>query len=95
MLDSNWWGVAPNTTRQFTITTRVDHRFTDNDRFFMRYTKGDERTFSQDWNLPMLDMVAGSVRRIAPNQNVALFYVRTFSPTFFNEFLASAAKDKR
>ncbi|MFB3828128.1 MAG: carboxypeptidase regulatory-like domain-containing protein [Bryobacteraceae bacterium] len=95
LLDSNWWGKAPNTSRQYTITTRVDHRFTDNDRFFMRYTKGDEYTFSQDWNLPMLDMVAGSVRRIAPNQNAALSYVRTFSATFFNELLLSAAKDKR
>ena len=95
MLDSNWWGVAPNTSRQRTITTRVDHRFTDNDRFFLRYTKGDEYSFSQDWNLPMLDLIAGSVRRIAPNQNASISYVRTFSPTFFNEFLASAAKDKR
>jgi hypothetical protein len=101
MLDSNWWGVGPDWSRQWTISTRIDHRFTDNDRFFARYTKGGERTMSQDWNLPYaagsgpLNGVPGTVRRIAPNQNLALSYVKTFSPVFFNELLASAAKDKR
>jgi hypothetical protein len=102
LLDSNWWGAGADWQREWTITTRIDHRITDNDRFFVRYTKADHRELSQDWNLPMTadpsspyNGVPGSVRRVAPNQNIALSYVRTFSPTFFNELLASAAQDKR
>ncbi|MEK7403839.1 MAG: carboxypeptidase-like regulatory domain-containing protein [Acidobacteriota bacterium] len=93
LLDSNWWGVGPDWQREWTSTTRIDHRITDNDRFFARYTQGDTNGLAQEWNLPYLDWVPGSVSRRAPNKSLALSHVRTFSPTFFNEVLASAGRE--
>jgi hypothetical protein len=93
LVEANWWGTAPYRRNEWTITARFDHSFTDNDRVYVRYGQGDQRIFSQDWNLPMLDLVAGSVRRQAPNKTLAISYVRTFSPTFFNELLVSGARE--
>src|SRR5574340_639174 len=94
LYDDNWWGTAPQWSRQWTVTTRLDHRFSDKDSFYGRYTQGDLNQFTQDWNGPMLDGVAGSVTRAAPNKSLALSWVRTFAPTFFNEVVASAAREK-
>jgi hypothetical protein len=75
------------------VTTRVDHRVTDNDRVYFRYTQGDTREWSQEWHMPFLDGVSGSVTRLAPNKSAAISYVRTFSPTLFNEFLGSVTRE--
>ncbi len=93
LVAANWWGTAPYSRREWTVTARLDHSISDNDRIYARYTQGDQRIFSQDWNLPMLDGIAGSVRRMAPNKTMAVSYVRTFSPTFFNELLVSGARE--
>lgn len=93
LVDRNWWGPWPNRTRQWTITARLDYQFGEKDRIYGRYSQGDLFTFSQDWNLPMLDNVAGSVRRLAPNKSLALSWVRTFSPTLFNELLVSGTRE--
>jgi hypothetical protein len=95
LLDSNWWGVGDNWSRQYTTTTRIDHRFTERDSFFARYTRGREHSLQQTWNLPMLDKIAGSVNFIGESDSLALSWVRTFSPTFFNEVLATAAHHLR
>jgi hypothetical protein len=79
--------------RNWTVTTRFDHRFTDNDNFYARYTQGNYTGFSQFYSQPMLNEVAGTVRRTAPNKSLALSWVRTFSPTFFNEVTASISRE--
>lgn len=38
MLDSNWQGPAPGWRRDWTISARIDHRFTEKDQFYARYT---------------------------------------------------------
>jgi len=93
LVESNWWGTAPYRRLEWTVTTRIDHRLTDRDLLYVRYGQGDQFIFSQDWNLPMLDNVAGSVRRFAPNKTLAASYTRTFSPTFFNELLVSGSRE--
>ena len=95
VLDSNWWGVGPSWRRQWTVTDRIDHRISDNDRIFVRFTTGNDVALSQDWNIPYLDQVAGSVRRWGPMWNVSTSYVRSFSPTLFNELLLSVNHDQR
>jgi hypothetical protein len=93
LLDNNWWGPVPNTRRNWTISTRIDHRFTEKDQFYARYTQGNYTGFSQFYSQPMLNNVAGTVRRVAPNKSLAVSWVRTFSPTFFNEVLASVSRE--
>jgi hypothetical protein len=93
MLDDNWIGPEPYVRRDWTISTKFDHRFTDNDQVNLRYSQGDYYRISQAWSQPMLNNAPGLVRRLAPNKSGALTWVRTFSPTFFNEFLLSVSRE--
>jgi hypothetical protein len=96
LVQSNWFGPGPNTARHWTLTTRIDHRFSDKDQFYGRYTRGD--LYFYRIGLPAitaisaLDGVANTVRDLEAPQSAALSWVRTFSPTFFNEFLASGSR---
>jgi hypothetical protein len=92
MLQENWIGPVPGWQRSWTTTTRIDHRFTDKDQFYARYTQGNYTNFSQFYSQPMLNNVAGTTKTLAPNKNLALSWVRSFSPTFFNELLVSGAR---
>ena len=65
LLDYNWWGSVPSTTRNYTVTTRIDHRFTENDNFYARYSQGNYNRFGQFYSQPMLNNQAGTVRRLA------------------------------
>lgn len=93
LIDLNWFGPEPNTQRQWTTTTRIDHRFTDRDQFYARYTQGNAWQFQQKFTQTMLNNVSGAVYRLSPNKSLALSWVHTFSPTFFNEALLSGARE--
>jgi hypothetical protein len=91
----NWYGPVPNWRRSWTISTRIDHRFTDKDQFYGRYTQGNYSSLNYFYSQPSLDwrrVPANSQSNFAPNKNFALSWVRTFSPTFFNEALASLSR---
>ena len=94
LVANNWWGPAQDTIRDWTLTARLDHNLSASDRFFARYTQADYERRQQrtDYNLPVLDQVAGMVRTLAPNKNLAVNWLHTFSPTFFLELLASGAR---
>jgi hypothetical protein len=91
-LDFNWIGPVPTFQRSWTTSTRIDHRFSDKDQFYGRYTQGNFRNFSQFYSLPMLNNVPGTSQSLAPNKALALSWVRTFTPTFFNELLVSGSR---
>jgi len=93
LLDNNWYGPDPNVTRSFTTSARLDHRFTEKDSFYGRYTHGNYFNFAEKFTQTMLNNVAGSVSRYAPNKSLALSEVHTFSPKFFNELLASLNRE--
>jgi len=93
MLDVNFYGPQPNRRRDWTVTTRVDHRFSDNDQFYGRYTQGKYHLFRQFYTFVALNNVGGTVTRTAPNKAVAGSWVHTFSPTFFNEVLVSGSTE--
>jgi hypothetical protein len=94
MVADNFFGPQPNRRRDWTITTRFDHRFSENDQFYGRYTQGKYHLFQQFYSVTALNNVGGTVTRTAPNKAVAGSWVRTFSPTFFNEVLVSASSEK-
>lgn len=93
LLDNNWWGPTPNTRRQWVVTTRFDHRISEKDQIYGRYSQGDHYQFSQFYGQPMLNNVAGTVQTLAPNKTLAMSWVRTFSPTLFNELLVSGNRE--
>lgn len=93
LLGNNWFGPVPRTARQWTSTTRIDHRFSDKDQFFARYTQGDAWAFEQKFTQPMLNNAPGTVFRLSPNKSMAVSWVRNISPTFFNELLVSGNRE--
>jgi hypothetical protein len=93
LIDLNWFGPQPNTTRQWTTTARFDHRFSNKDQFYARYTAGDSWQFAEKFTQTMLNNVPGSVYRLSPNKSLALSWVHTISPTFFNEALLSGSRE--
>jgi hypothetical protein len=98
LLESNWWGPVDSIRRNYTITTRVDHRFSDNDLFYARYTQGNYYSW---WSMdgagspgpPVKDGISNNEVGTAPNKVFAVSHVHTFSPTFFNEFLGSFSRE--
>lgn len=94
LVENNWFGPVPNTTRQWTVTTRIDHRFSDRDQVYVRYTQADFTFFEQFESQPMLNGVAGTHGRTSPSRNSAVSWVRTFSPTLSSELLVSVSREK-
>lgn len=93
LVENNWFGTVPNTNRQWTTSLRVDQNFTDNDRFYARYSQGDATSFAQFGSIPLPDSPANTNQRTSPNKNLALSWVRTISPTLFNELLVSGSRE--
>jgi hypothetical protein len=90
LLDVNWRGVLDSTSRQWTTSSRFDHRFSGSDLFYARYTQGDYYDYQVN-GVPLSDGGANNQVTSAPNKSLAMSWVRTFSPTLVNEFLASGA----
>ncbi|MEK7408632.1 MAG: carboxypeptidase regulatory-like domain-containing protein, partial [Acidobacteriota bacterium] len=94
LVEANWWGPVPDVRRQWTLTSRFDHAFSDNDRFYARYTQGGDHRFRYPFGtVPTSDRVAGTVTNTAPNRSLAASWVRTFSPTLFNELLVTGSRE--
>lgn len=71
LVAENWWGPIPNTGRQRTFSTRLDHRFSDKDQVYLRYSQGDFYSFADFGSLPALDGVASTRTTLAPNKSLA------------------------
>ena len=85
---SNYWYQAPNNRLEWTMTTRIDHRLSDNDHLFFRYTHGVRDTFAQSGNNnspTTLDNSANATFRPIRNDTGVATWTHTFSPTFFGE----------
>ncbi len=89
LLENNWYGPLDSEGRNWTLSTRIDHRFSDKDAFYGRISYARYLTNSAFQAPPTLDKVANYSRTDAPNKGIALSWVRSFSPTFFNEVLIS------
>ncbi len=100
LIDANWWGPTPDSQRQWTVTSRFDHRFGEKDQFYARYTQGHDYSLTQvsqrGYNtFPALNKVSGASEKYSPNRSLAVSWVRTLSPTLFNEFMASGSRESR
>ncbi len=89
----NYFGPQPDRRRDWTATTRLDHRFSDQDQFYGRYTQGKYNLFTQFFSFAALNNVGGTVTRTAPNKALAGSWVHTFSPSLFNEVLVSGSAE--
>jgi len=63
-------------------TTRLDHRFSDRDFLFGRFTWAKQYSRGWDDNLPTI----GRIQNQRENQGANVSYTHTFTPTLVNEF---------
>lgn len=90
LIASNWFGNAQTLQDDSTMAARIDHRFSDRDTVYARYSKNawlNNAPFSGA--VPLLRNSANRNAYAAPGQSLALSWVRTISPTLFNEVLAT------
>jgi hypothetical protein len=91
LVGSNWWGQVPNNRMEWTMTTRVDHRVSDKDQIFFRYTHGVRDNYAQSGSSPItLDNSANGRWRPIRNDTGVASWTHSFSPTFFSETLFTA-----
>jgi len=90
LIANNWFGNATTLQNDSTMAARIDHRFSDRDTIYVRYSKNawlNDAPFSGA--VPLLRNAANRNAYTSPGQSVALSWVSTISPTLFNEVLAT------
>lgn len=86
MLDSNYWYPTTTWQKNKTFTVRVDQRFSDRDQFYFRMTYLDDPSTYYS-GIPFTNKVAGWKHVLDGERSAAASWVRTISPTLFNEVL--------
>ena len=98
LVSANWFGLGYDNTNQTTITTRVDHRLSDHDQLFFRYSHNPshrDNTTSLGGGPTTLDGRANARIDSGDNDSGVASWTHTFSPTFFSETVFSVQRDHR
>ena len=98
LVANNWFGPQPNKNDQHTGTLRFDHRLSNKDQVFVRYSQGTINSLANNGNAgsPITLDGATNVQTLDNgNKTVAVSWTRVFSPTFFGETLVNFASDQR
>ena len=92
---SNFFGLGPSVRRDWTVTTRVDHRLTDNDQIFGRFSDGRRWSMNRSGNGSpvMLDQAANVTFTPIADYSGVFSWTHTFSPTFFGETLFNGSSE--
>ena len=96
LVAANYFGLGTNNRRDHTETFRGDHRLTDRDQVFGRFTYGYSLNDSVEQTRKVPTMLDGSANVIyIPAQDVTavISWTHTFSPTFFSETLATGSQE--
>lgn len=89
----NWIGPVRRIGDDWTLATRLDHRLSDRDQLSVRVSKSEMLVDTPlSGTVPLLDNRANRNAYTSPAWSVAVTWNRTFSLTFFNEFLSSVRR---
>jgi hypothetical protein len=94
----NWFGLGFDDQNQHTETVRVDHRLSERDQLFFRYTHAPSFrrfTTSLGGGPTTLDGLANGATDPNENDSGVASWTHTFSPTFFSETIVSVQRDFR
>ncbi len=97
MAAPNYVGTWSPSAFEWTTANRIDHRFSERDSFYGRYSQGNWRRRSQTGGVPSTDwdkVPGNTTASFSPNKSFALSHVHTFSPTFFNELLVAGTRTR-
>ncbi|MFB3825424.1 MAG: carboxypeptidase regulatory-like domain-containing protein [Bryobacteraceae bacterium] len=97
LVADNYFAPAPSNRDDHTGTLRVDHRLSDNDQVFVRYTQSTAlQTFKNNASAPVALDRSTNIRLLdTPNRTIAASWTRMFSPTFFSETTVNRANELR
>jgi hypothetical protein len=98
LVSANWFGLGWDKTDQTTLTTRVDHRLSDRDQLFFRYSHNPSyrsNTVALGTSPTTLDGRANARIDLGENDSGVASWTHTFSPTFFSETIFSVQRDHR
>ncbi len=98
LVAANWFGLGYDTRGQHTETARVDHRLSDRDQLFFRYSHNPAyRSYSTSLGggPTTLDGKANAAIDAGENDSGVASWTHTFSPTFFSETIFSVQRDHR
>ncbi|MCX6623273.1 MAG: carboxypeptidase-like regulatory domain-containing protein, partial [Acidobacteria bacterium] len=93
LVGNNYFGPRPDSTDEWTITTRFDHQVSDKDRLYVRFTDSSSNRLRAAKAPVTLDGGGNWRRDYFPSKSIAANWTRTFTPTLFNEFTASASRE--
>ncbi|MGH9657664.1 MAG: hypothetical protein ACRD96_03910, partial [Bryobacteraceae bacterium] len=97
LVDSNWIGQSRRPLDQDTRNIRIDHRISDRDLIFARYSYNQHFELLGGNNAPFLPIngmrVIEQTTRWWPNHSLSTTWLHTFSPTLTNELLVSGLRD--
>jgi hypothetical protein len=99
LVTSNFFGPGFAQTRQYTITTKIDHRLSDKDHLSFRASHNPAYTAQTsnpyDSSPTTLDKKANANVDDQQNDTGIVNWTHTFSPTFFGESLLTVSRDYR
>ncbi|MFB3825320.1 MAG: carboxypeptidase regulatory-like domain-containing protein [Bryobacteraceae bacterium] len=94
MVADNWFGPSLNNRMEDTITSRFDHRLSDRDQLFVRYSHGYRQGTLQQGAGPItLDKLANGNSQNFQDDSGVFSWTHTFSPTFFSETLVNGSSE--
>ncbi|MEX2263391.1 MAG: hypothetical protein WD696_15645 [Bryobacteraceae bacterium] len=80
---NNFIALVPSSSDQGVSTMRIDHRFSDKDMFFFRYSANRNTREDRGWGLEAADPVARNDQR--DNHNAIVSYTRLLTPRVVND----------
>jgi hypothetical protein len=88
---NNWISGFPAYQNRDGEILRFDHTISDNDHLFVRFQRGSRLIASPSTttSAPLLNNTTNLTYNIYPDRNGVLSWTKSFSPTFFSEFLFS------
>lgn len=93
LVAANWFGLGVSNRLDHTETVRIDHRISERDQFFARYTHGSRFTKALSGPAPMLDEAGNVTFRPVRDENGVASWAHNFSPTFFSETVVSVSHE--
>jgi hypothetical protein len=94
LITNNYFGPGFNQTNDYMWTSRIDHRLSDKDQIFGRFTLTKNiQTYSN--GVPATDMSVNTVYNLYKDVNFAGNWTHTFSPTFLSESLVTFSRENK
>jgi hypothetical protein len=93
LISNNYYGAVPLRNVNNTETVRIDHRLSDRDQIFGRYTHGGILNRGLRSTLPTTDNLLNTSRTPIQDNGGSFSWTHSFSPTFFSETTASVSQE--